>query len=407
MSSLTSQMQAFVTSALDVVEFKLVREAKDLDDAETFHPEMAHQIFGDEENIFGYKDLKIHLYYSAGSLDLYYHVQFSKKIDDLKLDDMKADNIDAAIEDILPVGVPTFTNLEEFCKTLEKKNAEFRPMGDKLMEFEIIGSPGASRVFEIYVCNMNTANFLKYHAKLESFLFWYVDAASRIMHDSQWEYFLVFEKYKNSKGEEQFASVGYSTVYLYYSYPENTRPRISQMLVLPPFQRLGIGSKIIEAIYKYYGARKEVNDICVEEPSPVFQHMRSTVDAKLCCKLPEFAAEKLKQGLCSEMINAAKKEFKINPRQCRIVYEILRLAATNRNNPEEYKNYRLEVKKRLNMAHHKQKRELLKAEKRGVSVKTAMEMLPTDEVRLEQLQLEYKAIEESYLSILKKIAFES
>lgn len=43
-----------------------------------------------------------------------------------------------------------------------------------------------------------------------------------------------------------YATVGYSTIYLYYAYPEHIRPRISQMLVLPPFQKMGIGSKMIE-----------------------------------------------------------------------------------------------------------------------------------------------------------------
>ena len=35
--------------------------------------------------------------------------------------------------------------------------------------------------------------------------------------------------------------------------------------------------------------------------------------------------------------------------QCRRVYEILRLRVTDLSNPEEYKSYRLEVKKRLNI----------------------------------------------------------
>lgn len=43
-----------------------------------------------------------------------------------------------------------------------------------------------------------------------------------------------------------YATVGYTTVYLYYAYPDNVRPRISQMLVLPPFQKIGIGTKLIE-----------------------------------------------------------------------------------------------------------------------------------------------------------------
>lgn len=175
------------------------------------------------------------------------------------------------------------------------------------------------------------------------------------------------------------------------------------MIVLPPFQRLGIGSKMIEALYSYYGPKSNVTDITVEEPSVIFQNMRSAVDANLCQSLESFAPEKLKHGLSKEMLEEAKAKYKINPKQCRVVYEILRLAATNRANPQEYKDYRLEIKKRLSMYYAKQKRDLMRAEKRGVNVASAMAMLPTDEQRLEQLQVEYKGIEEMYLGIIKKI----
>lgn len=82
MASHLEQVKAFVANALDVVELKLVREAKDLDDTESFQPEMAHQIFGQEENIFGYKDLKVKLYFSAGPLDIYFNTEYSKKVTD-------------------------------------------------------------------------------------------------------------------------------------------------------------------------------------------------------------------------------------------------------------------------------------------------------------------------------------
>lgn len=59
-------------------------------------------------------------------------------------------------------------------------------------------------------------------------------------------YSISYEKYTTSDGKTHYATVGYSTIYLYYAYPAHVRPRISQMLVLPPFQRLGIGSKFIE-----------------------------------------------------------------------------------------------------------------------------------------------------------------
>lgn len=162
------------------------------------------------------------------------------------------------------------------------------------------------------------------------------------------------------------------------------------MLVLPPFQGKGIGAQIIETIYNKYRADPKVVDITVEDPSDEFRRVRNYVDAKLCMKLPAFAPDKLKNGYHQEMADAAKKEYKINAKQCRIVYEILRLNATNINDPDEYTAYRLCVKKRLNVPHHKQKEDLKKMEKRGVDVTATSATVPTTEERIGQLKEEYQ-----------------
>lgn len=161
-------------------------------------------------------------------------------------------------------------------------------------------------------------------------------------------------------------------------------------MILPPFQGIGIGAQIIETIYNKFTRDDKVVDITVEDPSDDFRRVRNFVDAKLCYPLPEFAPDKLKQGFSKEMIEAAKQKFKINPKQCRIVYEILRLKATNVNDPEEYKAYRLCVKKRLNVPHHKQKEDLKKMEKRGVDITTTAATIPSTEERIGQLKEEYE-----------------
>lgn len=167
---------------------------------------------------------------------------------------------------------------------------------------------------------------------------------------------------------------------------------------------MGVGSKLLDSMYSYYGAKDNISDITVEDASDTFQQMRCCVDAKLCRTLEAFSPEKIKQnGLTEEMIKAAKAHCKINPKQCRVVYEILKLAAIDRNKPSEYQAYRLEIKKRLNMTHAKQKRDLDRAAKRGVNVTSALAMLPTNEQRLEQLQVEYKAVEGIYLAVIEKI----
>lgn len=189
-----------------------------------------------------------------------------------------------------------------------------------------------------------------------------------------------------------YATAGYTTIYLYYAYPHHRRPRISQMLVLPPFQGIGIGAKILEIIYNKFKDDPKVIDITVEDPSDDFRRIRNYVDAKLCKELPAFSSENLKKGFSKDMIDEAKEQFKINPRQSRIVYEILRLNVTNVNNPSEYKAYRLCVKKRLNIPHHKQKFDIKRMEKAGVDMQMALASLPSTEERIDQLKEEYQVI---------------
>jgi GNAT superfamily N-acetyltransferase len=46
--------------------------------------------------------------------------------------------------------------------------------------------------------------------------------------------------------------------------------RISQFLVLPTQQRLGVGSTLLEQMYKFYLADKRCTEITVEDPSDDF-----------------------------------------------------------------------------------------------------------------------------------------
>lgn len=282
---------------------------------------------------------------------------------------------------------------------MEKKAKTFEPAGEKIHEFTIEG-----RTFQVYICESSTANFQKYHARLESFIFWFIDASSRIDHDERWRFFVVYEKFENKDGETRYASVGYSSVYLYFHYPDKIRPRISQFLILPPFQRKGIGAKLLKTIYEHFQSQETVCDITVEDGSEDFQRLRNTVDARMLKDEPMFSSESLKKGFRIEMAQAVKDKFKVNPKQSRIVYEILRLGVTDLSNEAEYKSYRLIVKKRLNMTYLKEKRDMKKLADRGFKIPPEKKLLlPSAEENMEQLDVMYKETEEYYKSVLDRI----
>ncbi len=43
--------------------------------------------------------------------------------------------------------------------------------------------------------------------------------------------------------------VGFCTLYTFYAYPDRKRFRLSQILVLPPFQHHGVGAALLRAAY--------------------------------------------------------------------------------------------------------------------------------------------------------------
>ncbi|KAJ9589576.1 hypothetical protein L9F63_017214 [Diploptera punctata] len=392
--------ESFLVSSNTAIDFKLLRQAEDVGDENcVFKPVMSHQVFGESENIFGYRDLQIKLYYSAGRLTTYFGIEYSEKVDPDKLEGYQPDDIYEKISKVLQPGF--FTNLTDFCNELEK-DVNFVPCGELKHSFS---TDNGDRNWEIYMCEVTTPNFVQYHERLQTFVLWYIDAASFIdADDDHWRFFLLYEKYVMD-GSTRYAIAGYATVYEYYAYPNNIRPRISQVLVLPPFQRLGLGAELLDCLYKYYITHPKVLDITVEDPSDEFQRLRDFVDVKNCKTLPSFQANKLEQGFTEEMIAEAKEKFKVNKKQARRVYEILRLHMTDIHDCEQYRRYRLYVKNRLNVPYQKEQQDLkrLRDRLKDQDVQAALTFENIDQ-RLESLDREYRELEDQYQRVLQRLA---
>ncbi|XP_048577478.1 histone acetyltransferase type B catalytic subunit isoform X2 [Nematostella vectensis] len=379
------------------MDVQVTSEKDVFDKGRQFHPAFSHQFFGDSETIFGYCGLEVQLYYHAGTLLTYLGLTYESNINGKVADGIEADPVVQIIGEQFPGGF--LTNKDEFIAKLPEQSS-FVPMGELIHSYQRMGKD-----YKIYSCDTMTPRFKDYHTRLQTFILWFIDAASYIdIDDERWHFYLLFEKSKEA-GDAQYSIVGYMSVYHYYAYPDKMRPRVSQMLILPPFQKCGHGAELLRTADEQYITNPQVLDITVEDPSEDFVRLRDYVDCLACSKLDCFSPDKLRAGFTDSMAEEARKARKISKLQCRRVYEILRLKVTDRSNTAEYRDYRLDIKKRLNMPYQKQKSDLDKLQKvLSTEEMSAAMSLQSRHERLQQLDQTYLEVEEGYMKTLERLA---
>ncbi|KAF4517559.1 hypothetical protein B566_EDAN005123 [Ephemera danica] len=310
--------------SVKALQLKLVRDVEEIEDDDTaFNPEMTYQLFGENERVIGYHGLKIRLYYGAGSLTTLLNLSYDDKVETKEPGDLEADDVMKMIGEKLEPGF--LTNMSDFTKALEKEK-EFKPEGNLVNKFTVSSEEQDDLVFEVYSADVVAyPGFKSYNERLQTFLLWFIEAASFVdIDDDKWRFFVMYEKY-NQDGGSCYAIAGFISVYEFYCYPNNIRPRISQMLVLPPFQ--------------------------VESPSEEFQRVRDYVDCLTLAGLPNFSPDKLKKGLTKEMVADAKERLKMSKKQVQRVVNILRLQNCDEDNSREMEVYLSSLKEQVDKPH--------------------------------------------------------
>lgn len=61
--------------------------------------------------------------------------------------------------------------------------------------------------------------------------------------------------------QSQYIFIGYMTIYKFYAYPDNLRPRLSQIFVLPPFRKCGHATQFLMTFYRDFIHVPNVLDI--------------------------------------------------------------------------------------------------------------------------------------------------
>ncbi|CEI87586.1 hypothetical protein G6F70_005007 [Rhizopus microsporus] len=322
----------------------------------TFNPDFTYPIFGDHETIFGYKDLSIELKYSSGSLQPFLNIQYSSKYSG----SYSIDDVWKTLQEYFPQGY--ITKQDDFIEAVKRDHTTFRPIGEKIHEYTRDGEKGEEH-FEIYKCSFANQKFREYHARMQLFVLLFIEGGSYIEDDDEkWEIYTIFKK----EGAHSLASyhfVGYCTAYPFYFWPENTRMRISQFLVLPPYKKKGHGSELYRILYQLFKSRQEVSEITVEDPSEEFADMRDKNDIHYLLEHEGFKG--LKAPISRETFDRLHQEYKLTDRQLHRCIEIYLLSNVDKSNEQDYKAYRLQVKDRLYRFNYDILQELEKDERKA------------------------------------------
>ncbi|OBZ75134.1 Histone acetyltransferase type B catalytic subunit [Grifola frondosa] len=263
-------------------------------------------IFGEDEKIYGYKDLTIDLKFASGSLAQFLSIKYSEKLPSTST----VDDIEGTLSSFI---APDYHKDEaEFLARVEKDATAFKPFGEKIYSYSrsatSVSSKGKNVAipqvlspedeetvdFEVYHSTWKTPGFREYHRRMQLFILLYIEAGSYISEDDEtWEFVVLYEKRKRRSAPDiaTYHFVGYSTLYPFYCFPERVRMRISQFVILPPYQQEGHGSALYTAVYRHVLAQPRIAELTVEDPAEAFEDLRDRNDLKMLLANERFMAE--------------------------------------------------------------------------------------------------------------------
>ncbi|KAI9597278.1 histone acetyltransferase type B catalytic subunit [Syncephalis fuscata] len=332
----------WVCNSNEAVQLQLGSSAEELDaeDSESiFAPTFTYPIFGQEEQIFGYSGLHIDLCFSASSLYLYVNIGYDKKLDS-KIGE--ADDIEKLLSEFLPEDTAYTRDRGQFEKQLSKDAESFQPIGTMIHSYSLEDTAD-DETYEIYSTRWDSDEASDLCMRIRLFPLLYIEGAQFLEEDSRWEIVTLYAKLK--KETPQYRFIGLCTLYHFYHYPDKERARISQFIILPPYQGEGHGSKLYNFLFDHLKADERVVDINVEDPSEDFSDLRDKNDLRRLINDP--VLKNLEAPVAGTVVNQLATEYKLNKRQTERCIEMAMLRRLSTRDEQRFKPYRLQVKQRL------------------------------------------------------------
>ncbi|XP_031336983.1 histone acetyltransferase type B catalytic subunit-like [Photinus pyralis] len=348
----------------------------------SFKPVFFEEIFGSRGEIFGYHNLNVDIYYLANSAKCYVEIKYTGKA--TPPFESAPDNILEKLTPWLPRGVKT-RRFPFFVEHYKERRHSSKIFGTELERVQIYNPTDNDSYNYIFTsCENDERHFKQFHTRFQSMTIWFFKKPIQIdVDDPNWLFIYVYEE-RNEEGMKGVYPVGFIAIYKYSTSPNRITARITQLFVMPPCQRMGIGTHLLTNAYKVIAGLHNGAEIVAPATNMPFSCLRDMVDCQLLMQIEQFDCNNIHKGFSDTMSKVANEEYKLNKRRVRRVYEILRMAYIKCNMDD--RNYKLlceEISKQLRIPF----------KRRTLMLKKRLEKYPHDEKCRESLQKSYEALE--------------
>ena len=257
-------------SANKIIYFKIVNNEKEFDDFQnmnlenSFQPTYTYELFSNEI-IHGYKGLKILISLTPKTLFAHINIQYTEK-----------QEVNDDIENIFA---------EHFKERFTRNKANFisklNEEKDKTPKGKLIYTENNRRIYNIDILK---DDYTDENYSIQALCTFFIDAASFIPIETNfWGYFLIIENLDNNNDKiENWKTLGICSYKNFHIELYKYFTMLSQFFILPPYQRKGLGTFLLEHIYKYlFKEDKNCLEIMTEDPSIEFILMRDYTICKI------------------------------------------------------------------------------------------------------------------------------
>ncbi len=293
--------QCVVTiDANEAVHISVVQPDSDnkLTSRHNFHPKFTYPIVGEAEQIFGYKGLDVEIQFAAHNLQSHINVSYDQKF--TTVGDTSALDLNEKFGTFLP---PTAFERGFEARVLEDPEAAaWTPPGECVKRYTRGGEN-----YEVWAGSLLDMPMRTLVDNIQILILFFIEGGQFInLMDvdwtlDRWRVYLTYHKASKppTPKASPYSFVGYATTYRFYrfqkpatdhvsmdlSFSESITPnklssrlRISQFLIIPPYQTSGHGSALYQAIYDEAMADATILELTVEDPSEEFDKLRDMND---------------------------------------------------------------------------------------------------------------------------------